>query len=192
MRSLIMNDVETHTEWSHLLGRGMAGKLKGRELTPLVSDMATWDAWKREHPGTTALDLSRTSRNYSSEFYREPSRFVFGFEHNGGARAIGLDNLLKHPLHPFDIDDAPLLVTFDSEGFVARLFSRSIDGKVLNFKAIDNKHMKDNQTGSVWNNSGGNAIEGEMKGQRLTPLVGIMSYRRAWMNFHPTSKDISP
>ena len=27
-RSLIMSDVETRTEWSHLLGRAMAGKLK--------------------------------------------------------------------------------------------------------------------------------------------------------------------
>ncbi len=191
MRSLIMSDAETGTEWSHLLGRAMAGKLKGQQLAPLVSDMVTWDVWKRENPDTTVLDMSRTSKNYSSDFYRDPSRFVFGFESDGQARAIGLDNLVKHPLHQFAINDQPMLVTFDAKGFVARRFSRTVDGRSLDFEAVDADRMKDVQTGSLWSVAGGNAVEGPMKGKRLTPEVGIMSYRRAWMNFHPDSKDIS-
>ena len=67
MRSLIMSDVETNTEWSHLLGRGMAGTHKDKVLTSIVSDMVTWTAWRDQYPETTALDMSRVTPSSASE-----------------------------------------------------------------------------------------------------------------------------
>ena len=76
MRSLVMSDVETKTEWSHLLGRGMKGQLKGKQLKAIVADMVTWSAWREEFPDTTVLDMRNTSRNYTRDFYRNGKEFV--------------------------------------------------------------------------------------------------------------------
>lgn len=191
MRSLVMSDLETDTEWSHLLGRGMDGALKGKTLTPLISDMVTWDVWKREYPETTALNMSQTSKNYSREFYREPTQFVFGFKAIGKPWSLAMDQMLKRPVHQFELGDEPLLATFDERGTVTHLFSRDIGGQTLDFEQVDGLTMKDHQTSSHWSMITGSATAGAMKGIRLTPHVGIMSYRKAWKNFHPDSSDIA-
>ena len=36
----------------------------------------------------------------------------------------------------------------------------------------------------------GESVEGPLKGTRLEQRVGIMSFRKAWMNFHPDSRDV--
>ena len=109
MRSLVMMDVETKTEWAHLLGEGMTGQLKGKTLKPLITDMVTWDAWKAQHPDTTVLNMSRTSRNYVREFYRDPARFVFGFEFDGRTWALPMQDMKEHPVHQFEIAGTALL-----------------------------------------------------------------------------------
>ena len=192
MRSLIMSDVETGTEWSHLLGRAMAGELKDQELKPIVSDMATWKAWVARHPETTVLDMPRTSRHYDRDFYKDPNRFVFGFIFQGKPNAISLSVLEEHPVLAFSIDGNSLVATFDEEGMVARLFDASIDGKSLTFRSGINGEMKDQETGSLWNSGTGRSFSGPMKGKQLSQEVGIMSYRKAWDNFHPRSNEITP
>ena len=64
-RSLIMQDLETKSLWSHLLGQAMSGQIKGAQLQQLPGDMVTWEAWRREHPDTTVLNMSRTHRAYT-------------------------------------------------------------------------------------------------------------------------------
>ncbi len=191
MRSLVMSDVETKTEWSHLLGRGMAGKLKGRKLKPVITDMITWSVWKEQHPDTTVLDMSRTSRKYSSQFYRDPNRFVFGFEVNGQAYALPMTDMKANPVHQFSKGKQPFLATFDREGAVTHLFERHVDGRVLDFEQVNDLIMTDQQTASHWNRRDGNCVQGEQQGKMLTQRVGIMSFRNAWQNFHPDSQDVS-
>ncbi len=191
MRSLVMSDVETKTEWSHLLGKGMAGKLKGRKLKPIITDMVTWSVWKKQHPDTTVLDMSRTSPEYTSLFYRDPDRFVFGFEANGQAYALPMANMMATPVHQFSIGKIPLLATFDEEGVVTHLFEPRADDRVLNFERVDDQIMTDRQTASRWQILNGNCIEGELQGKVLKQRVGIMSFRKAWQNFHPDSQNVS-
>lgn len=190
MRSLVMSDVETGTEWSHLLGRGMQGKLKGRVLEPIVSDMVTWAAWRQDFPDTTVLNMSNTSRNYSREFYRDPTRFVFGFEAGGKTWALPMAKLFKKPVHSFRIGDQSLLATFDRQGAVTRLFDTTFNGQRLEFVQVDDETMKDSQTQSRWVIRNGKAIEGPLAGRQLKQRVGIMSFRKAWKNFHPDSLDV--
>jgi hypothetical protein len=52
-------------------------------------------------------------------------------------------------------------------------------------------HVRDDQTGSIWNRATGIAVEGPLTGKRLEPHVGIMSYSRAWLTFHPESKEVT-
>jgi hypothetical protein len=191
MRSLVMSDVETRTEWSHLLGRGMAGKLKGKVLKPLITDMVTWGAWKEEFPATTVLNMSNQKRHYTRDFYADPSKFVFGFEVNGKALALPMAELSRRPVYAFRVGDTSLLATFDKKGVATRLFETTIDDQHLDFVQVDDRMMKDTQTQSRWKISSGEATDGAMAGKRLKQRVGIMSFRRAWQNFHPDSSDVA-
>lgn len=189
MRSLVMRDEETKSEWAHLLGKGMAGKLKGRRLKPIVSDMVTWAAWKEQHPQTTVLQMSKTSKGYIGGLYnRRPERYVCGFEYDGQAYHVPLRQLIRKPLRQSEIGKLALLVTWNADGSVVCLFDRSINGKSLNFEQSENGTMVDTATKSTWNMLTGECVDGTMKGTALAQRVGIMSFANAWDNFHPDSK----
>jgi Protein of unknown function (DUF3179) len=188
MRSLVMRDVETHTEWAHLLGRGMAGPLKDRKLKPLITDMVTWSVWKSMHPDTTVLNMPRTSKHYDSDFYSNADRFVFGFDVNGETRSVLMSRLQTTPVINCVVAEKPLLVTFNKQGAVCHLFDRVVDDQVLQFSSRNETTMTDDMTGTVWTILDGEAVEGPLKGTLLKQRVGIMSFRRAWQSFHPDSK----
>ncbi len=190
MRSLIMSDVETGTEWSHLLGRGMKGELQGRVLEPIVTDMVTWAAWREEFPETTVLDMPNTSQNYTRDFYRDPSRFVFGFRASGKTLALPMAELIRKPVHSFHIGDLTLLAAFDKAGMSTRLFEASVGDLDLEFVQLDDETMQDKQTQSRWSIRRAIAIAGPLSGTELKQRVGIMSFRKAWRNFHPESVDV--
>ena len=77
-RSLVMRDLETKTLWSHLLGRGMRGKLEGVQLVMLPAVMTTWKEWGDRHPETTDLAMSRTAGQFNEQLWQQPERYVFG------------------------------------------------------------------------------------------------------------------
>lgn len=186
-----MRDVETGSEWAHLLGKAMAGPMKGTRLKPIITDMVTWGVWKQQYPETTVLQLSATARGYTSEFYQhDTSKFVFGFEVNGVTKALPMAQLIKKPVHTFETGKVNLVATFDAKGTVTHLFEREVKGRVLDFEHQSGLVMTDGQTNSRWHMLSGTCIAGELKGSLLTQRVGIMSFRKAWQNFHPDSHDI--
>lgn len=185
-----MSDVETKTEWSHLLGRAMAGKLQGARLESVVSDMSTWGVWRKENPDTTVLDMSRTTKNYTSEFYRDAEKFVFGFELGGKHWHAKISQLIKQPIHSIEMDERHFVLTFDETGMVARLFEARVNQVNLDFKKVDVDHMQDTQTSTLWGIASGEAVRGPLAGTRLEQRVGIMSYLAAWLNFHPSSREL--
>lgn len=192
MRSLVMSDLETNTEWAHLLGQAMKGELKGKTLKPLITDMVTWGAWREEFPNTTVLDMSRTAREFRSDFYGSLKNFVFGFVVKGNAYALRLDKLAANPVHNFEVEGEKLLATYNAEATATHLFDPMVDEQHLTFAAIDEKTMKDTETESIWNLKTGQALSGPLKGKLLEQRVGIMSFEIAWSNFHPNSKDVFP
>ena len=64
---------------------------------------------------------------------------------------------------------------------------RKLGGVELQFTRKDEK-LLDTTTKSEWNIATGKAINGSMKGKQLKPIPGVVSYRRAWANFHPETK----
>jgi hypothetical protein len=167
--------------------------LQGAQLEAIPSEMVTWEAWRREHPKTTVLDLPRTSRNYVKQFYRRPTDFVFGWIDNGRAYTAGFDVLLENPILNLKPEKSPVVLTFDKDSTAAHLFSSVVDDRVLQFKATaENGRMQDLQTGTIWNTNTGVAVDGPLKGTQLKQLVGIVSYARAWKMFHPDSRAVPP
>ena len=185
-----MRDQETGSEWAHLLGRAMAGQLKGKELRPLVTDMVTWKSWKESHPQTTVLNMSRTAREFSRDFYEDESRFVFGFVVAGQPWALPMEKMSRQVVQPLAIEDRRLVATFDAAGAGTYLFSAVVDGQALEFERFNATSMRDRSTGTQWSLTNGQAIQGPLQGKQLEQQVGIMSFRKAWRNFHPNSKDV--
>ena len=186
-QSLVLVDMETKSLWSHLLGRAMSGQLKGRELRTLPAAMVTWKSWKSRFPHTTVTDYQRTSEAYNTSFYEQPRRFVLGFEIDGQAYHVGLDTMQSRPVLNLT-EPQPHLIVFDAASTAATVFDRTVSGKTLTFRtAPSGKLIAD---GSTWNPLTGRVISGAHKDRSLKPIVGIMSFREAWYDFHPNSRPV--
>jgi hypothetical protein len=183
-RSLVMMDSQTKSLWSHLLGEAMDGKLKGKTLEVIPSHLTDWETWQKVNPKTTVVKLSRTSKNYRNEFYKDKTRFIVGIAGGGQAKAWSFAKLDKQQVINDEFADQPIAVFFEPESKTALTFSRELDGKVLSFSA-DGDTIIDAGTRTTWNRLTGRAIAGPLKGRSLEPVVSIVSYRRAWMIFHP-------
>lgn len=199
-RSLVMIDKPTGSLWSHILGKAMAGELKGAELESIPSVITDWKSWRKDHPETTVAHLSRTSRNFQTDFYRDPSKFVMGYASGEKSRAWGFEQLKKHPAINDEFNKTPLLVVFKASSSAPYLYERTVDGKPLTFRFDSpgaaprgaKPSLVDVGTGSEWHPATGTCIKGRLKGKQLTPLPGIISFRRAWRRFHPKSTYWSP
>jgi hypothetical protein len=192
-RSLIMKDLETQTLWSHLLGEAVEGSLKGEKLRALPCDMMTWDAWFREHPETTVLNMARTTLHYTREFYEKRSdrvEFVVGFTGNYGMHHCSFETLKAKPLLNVDARGLPLVILFQPDSTSARIFNRRVGDRTLTFVAIEADRMQDQETHSLWHARSGLAVGGALQGERLEPHVGIVSVKRAWQMFHPDSREV--
>lgn len=183
-----MSDIETNTEWSHLLGKAMAGKHKGKQLKALPGVMATWAQWKKQFPKTTVLNMSRTRRNYDNEIYGKPERFVLGWVFANEAHHVGYDAMITTPLINLTTSEFPVLVVYDKASTAARIYMRELNGKTLSFETVNAESMRDKETNSTWSRMTGEAISGPMKGKSLTHYPGIPSFKRAWTTFHPETK----
>ncbi|MGH2628292.1 MAG: DUF3179 domain-containing protein [Anaerolineales bacterium] len=72
----------------------------------------------------------------------------------------------------------------------ANAFSRVVDGRSLTF-AHDGSSFIDNETGTRWDILG-RALEGELLGKRLTPVVAINHFWFSWVAFQPGTRVFEP
>ena len=184
-----MLDQETGALWSHILGACMKGTLKDVELESLPADMLTWRAWKAGHPETTVLNLRRTSRNYTRDFYRNPDRFVVGFIGKHASRHVTFTKLMTSPQLNVNAGGLPLLILSDRKSTSVRIFDRRVGRRTLTFHASDGQ-LRDKATQSLWDRKTGQAIAGPLRHTVLTPHVGIVSFSSAWKTFHPGSQAV--
>jgi hypothetical protein len=184
-RSVVLNDVETLSEWSHILGRAMAGRLKGRELTVLPSVVVTWKRWREEHPETTVSVFSRVTQKYTPDYYREPEKFALGLRHRGQLVAYPLTALMKHVAINDDVGGDAIVAVYDRQGAGATAYRRTIRGTRLDFSAADGRLVAG---GSTWSATTGEALDGPWKGQSLQRLSAMISFETAWRAYHTGSR----
>lgn len=108
--------------------------------------------------------------------------------------------LAEQPVINDVIDETPVTVFFDNgteSAFTARsgnfsksgsttLFERTVDGRVLTF-ALEDGVIRDSETGSTWNKFGA-ALEGELAGTQLEPVVHAAHFWFAWAAFKPETE----
>ncbi|MBI3464337.1 MAG: DUF3179 domain-containing protein [Planctomycetes bacterium] len=186
-RSLVMYDKETGSNWSHILGEAKQGKLRGKRLEQIPSVITDWQSWRRQYPDSTVVLLSRTSGEYNREFYNPPRQFVLGIVNGDKAKAWGFDRLLESLAINDQFSGKPVLAAFDRGSMTPRLYHRTLDDRVLTFRAVGD-NIKDRETGSAWEPVTGRATAGPLAGKYLTALPAIVSYRRVWLKFHPKSE----
>ena len=185
--NLVMMDQESGGLWSQILGTCMQGPLEGAQLATLPSTMTDWNTWRRHHPRTTVLVMPRTSERFRREIYREASKYVLGVASGRKARAWPFDQLYFVPVLNDSFLGVPIVVAFHSESGSAYIYDRRVDGQTLSF-TFRNGALVDEQTGTKWSWATGKARTGELHDRQLKPLVGLVSYRRAWEEFHPKSQ----
>jgi hypothetical protein len=72
----------------------------------------------------------------------------------------------------------------------AGVFSRKLDGRTLTFRS-EGGTILDEETGSEWNVLG-EAVAGELEGQRLEPVVSIDHFWFSWAAFRPETRVYEP
>ncbi|MCL6509115.1 MAG: DUF3179 domain-containing protein [Anaerolineae bacterium] len=126
---------------------------------------------------------------------------VIGVELNGEAVAYPYDELVRvhvvnavlggEPIVVFwapgtaSALDAPAIAEGRDVG-AANAFSRRLGQRVLTFK-FDGARFVDEQTGSAWNLFG-QAVDGSLSGQALTPLVAVNHFWFSWAAFKPDTR----
>ncbi|MYB09725.1 MAG: DUF3179 domain-containing protein [Acidimicrobiia bacterium] len=73
----------------------------------------------------------------------------------------------------------------------ALAFDRRVDGEALEFAPAGDGRFTDDQTGSTWNVLG-QAVDGELTGARLEPVVHTNEFWFAWSAFHPNGEVFGP
>ena len=203
---LVMYDRKTETYWSQITGEGIRGELAGQVLTQIPVDTIEWGDWKKVHPDTTVLSKDTGFfRNYASNpypgydrssglFFRVDNQddgrlfskaIVYGVVFDDKAKAYEKDAVIKIGLINDLFADRSLLITFDPESKVIRIFDREVDGKTLTFENIDGK-LVDSETETVWSFSG-EALSGTHAGKSLERLDTGPHFWFAWAAFNANS-----
>jgi hypothetical protein len=190
-RSLVMGDTETGSDWSHILGRSMAGPLEGKTLEMIPSVMTNWRSWLEKHPDTTATMIESTAGRFATEMLHSGREFGLGLVHDGKARFWRFDFLQQQPLVSDTLGKLDLVVHFDVANRTPVAWNRKTQQELLIFQSTA-QGVQDVQTKSMWDLQRGVAIEGPLKGTRLKAVPAIVSFTKAWGRFHPDSTHWEP
>ena len=198
-----MQDKETGTEWSHILGTAMAGKLKGTRLEIIPSEMTNWGSWQMRHPETTVTMIPPAAKGYESEILSDGKRFGLGLIHNGTSTLWRFDHLEFERLVNDEASELPLAVYFDVPSRTPYAWSRTIswensaensvdnEPKVLTFR-LNAQGVQDTETDSVWDMRAGKATAGPLAETKLEAIPAIVTFTDSWLRFHPNTRVWTP
>lgn len=202
MNVLVMYDRQTNSLWSQILGKAIRGPFEGTELEYLPAWQTTWSDWKSSHPNTRALvkGYSGDYDPYTSYYFSgsagvigetrnddrlQTKQFVIGVDTGQGTMAFPFSALSLQPVVNAQVGEFPVLVLFDADNASGIAFSRQAADRVLTFESSGTGLLRDLETGSVWDSSAGEAIEGPLAGEMLTRVKSSTSFWFGWKDFHP-------
>ncbi len=203
--SLVMQDKETGTHWSHVNGEALEGPLKGTKLARIPAVHTTWRKWRSRHPETTLLAKSREVRSsqYAS-YFKDPEKtglfrsrrliermpakaLVHGLTIGLHALAVPDDRLEEGAFAQALVGEEPVIIARGLDGGV-RAFSARRAGKIMKFEKNEKKGTaRDTRTGSSWNLERGAAVTGKLAGQRLEEIPVTLAFWFAWSSFYPNT-----
>lgn len=202
--NLVMYDRTSNSLWSQALGQSILGKHAGLKLERVPFDVAFWREWKQLYPDTKVLSRDTGStRPYGADPYgnyytnndlffpvsNKDSRLglkeiIVGLENGGQYKAYKLQQIEDTKVINDEINGKSITL-FSIHPAMVRVFDSIVDGQKLDFQYDKNStKIIDKRSGSEWNLEG-IAIEGPMKGKRLSRLPFDEGFWFEWVAFHP-------
>ena len=139
--SLVMVDKETDSLWSHLLGQGIEGPMKGQVLETIPSVMTDWKSWKELYPKTTFVIMKRSSGQYTRDFATKTKGLVIGLTLKDQSRVWKFADLKVQPMVNDRLGAKALLITYQRNSETALIFDRLVEQKELTFEHRDRHAM---------------------------------------------------
>jgi len=189
-------DRATGSYWYQANGKAVAGPLEGEILPELRSDQMTLANWLELYPESAVLQPDPASAegyemfNFDKfdEARSKPEnpigwQWVVGVVHQGSARGYPWSELAAERLIQDQVGDLPLAVQLHSDGISQRVWDRRLDGRVLDLTIDpDTDRLVDAASGSSFGFDG-EAIDGELAGQKLRPVTATVEYRHSFEYF---------
>lgn len=121
---------------------------------------------------------------------------VLGVEINGEAKAYPLEIIGYHHQVQDTLGGQPIMVTYCTVCRTGRVYSPMVNGKYESFRLVGMDHFnamfEDNTTGSWWRQVTGEAITGELKGQKLPEIPSEQTTLATWAEQHPNTLVMQP
>jgi hypothetical protein len=125
-------------------------------------------------------------------FEQSDSTLVVVVERRGEAKAYPIRYIVYHHQVRDTLAGEPIMVTYCSVCRTGRVFSPFIDGEPERFRLVGMDHFnamfEDSETGSWWQQATGEAITGELKGQKLDEIESIQLTAGAFFRAYPDGK----
>lgn len=120
-----------------------------------------------------------------------PEDEMLGVGRNGEYCAYPLRMMAHHRIVNDHLGGPPILVAYDPESGSGQVYDPVLDKQELLFDHAGivggQPMLKDRQTGSRWSQITGEAIDGTMKGKRLSRIPSWIIAWRRWKELHPDS-----
>jgi hypothetical protein len=197
---LVLYDASTHSQWSQVSGRAVAGPLAGARLEKLPSLLTTWRRWKELHPDTTVYE-DASPRIQRPRFTEEsvgrvalsadgPVRnddWVIGLEGRTSRAAFLVRRLAEPRLANEVFEDRPIVAFLTEDFTTAAVWERTVDGRVLRFEA-EGDRLRDVETGTLWDPMTGRAVGGPLAGRALAVVPSSRALWYAWKAQYPDTR----
>ncbi len=203
--SLIMQDKETNSLWSHITGEAMEGEMKGKQLEYLPAVQTTWSDWVKEHPETRVLKKGKDIRSSAYEGYFKDSNrigifrsrwltdqmpgksIVHGITRGLHATAIADKRLAAGQIHNIMVGDDPVVVLRSANGGIRAFEARAGDTSLHFLRDEKTGEIHDRETGSTWDFESGACRSGKLKGANLVEETVRTAFWFAWSTFYPNT-----
>ncbi|MBI1908289.1 DUF3179 domain-containing protein [Candidatus Uhrbacteria bacterium] len=203
----LLQDRQTGSLWSPVLGVSVRGTLAGTSLVPSPQTvLMTWGAFKQKYPGAEVLSRNTGfERDYTRNPYeayassnqvwfplssldgRLPAKArVYGFVLENGAKAYPVEAVTTQPVLSDTVGGEGVLFLHDAESGVTHVFSRHVGDQTLTFQTSEDD-VQDVETGSTWDLEG-RAVGGPLAGTRLEPISAMPLYWFAWAAIYPETE----
>jgi hypothetical protein len=130
-----------------------------------------------------------------ADFLKSDDRVV-GVSENGVSKAYQPSVLAFHHVVQDTLKDLPIIATWCALCNTPLVYKSEVEGKKLTFERAGNKgnnfFMLDKETGSHWQQIGGDCFEGPMKGKRLTMVPFLYTTWGEWHEQHPDTLVLVP
>jgi hypothetical protein len=121
----------------------------------------------------------------------DSNRLVLGVSINGEAKAYPIQFLGYHHYIQDTVGGKPILVTYCTVCRTGRVFEPLVNGKKEKFRLVGMDHfnamLEDATTKSWWRQVTGEAIAGNLKGQKLPEVYSTQTSLAQWLRLNPNS-----